>query len=205
MSPFGHRPKAIVFDLGKVLLEFDYWRAARALAAESDVSDEAMKHLLDQSPLLFRMESGEMTSAEFYFQIQRLTGVRHAQEDFRTSFGDIFAEIEPMIALQRDMRASGIPTYIFSNTNDMAIEHIRRTYPFFAHFDGYVLSYEAGAMKPSPVIYDAVEKMTGLAGPDLLYIDDRVENIETGKARGWQTILHHDHDTTPQLVRSLFA
>ena len=199
------KPKAVVFDLGKVLLEFDYGRAAAALAAQSDLPAAAIRALLDQSPLLFRMESGGMTSQDFFREVRQLAGLRHQEADFRTAFGDIFAEIPSMIALQQELRAGGVPTYIFSNTNDMAVEHIRRVYPFFAHFEGYVFSHEAGAMKPAPLIYDAVERLTRLGGSDLLYIDDRAENIEAGKARGWQTILHSDHHATPAAVRRIMA
>ena len=53
-----------------------------------------------------------------------------------------------MIQLHAALRQQGIPTYIFSNTNELAVSHIRRTFPFFANFDGYILSYEHGAMKP---------------------------------------------------------
>jgi len=94
-----------------------------------------------------------------------------------------------MIALHAAIRSKGIPTYIFSNTNDMAAEHIRRAFPFFANFDGYILSYEVGAMKPAAQIYEALEKMSGKRGAEIVYLDDRQENIDAGEARGWQTIL----------------
>jgi HAD superfamily hydrolase (TIGR01509 family) len=87
-------------------------------------------------------------------------------------------EIKPMIALQAALRADGIPTYIFSNTNGIAIGHIRRRFPFFSRFDGYILSYEVGAMKPSEKIYAAVERATGHAGEAIVYLDDRAENVE---------------------------
>jgi FMN phosphatase YigB (HAD superfamily) len=46
-----------------------------------------------------------------------------------------------MTATQAALRANGIPTCIFSNTNPIAVRHIRTAFPFFANFDGYVLSY----------------------------------------------------------------
>ena len=87
------------------------------------------------------------------------------------------------------IRRKGIPTYIFSNTNDLAVEHIQRAFPFFANFDGYIYSHEVGAMKPAAKIYEALEKMSGKRGADIVYLDDRPENIAAGAARGWQTIL----------------
>jgi len=46
-------------------------------------------------------------------------------------------------------------------------------------------------MKPDAPIYEAVERMTDRRGPDLIYLDDRPENVEAGLARGWHAILHH--------------
>jgi len=58
------------------------------------------------------------------------------------------------------------------------------------------LSYEVGAMKPQPEIYAAMEKLCGRSGGDLIYLDDRAENIAAGAARGWRTILHESADKT---------
>ena len=89
-----------------------------------------------------------------------------------------------------ELKKTKLPTYIFSNTNDLAVEHIRNRFPFFSDFDGYVLSYEHGAMKPSAKLYEIVERMSGRRGGEILYIDDRPENVAAGVARGWQGILH---------------
>ena len=45
-------------------------------------------------------------------------------------------------------------------------------------------------MKPNPRIYEVVEEQSGRRGGELLYIDDRPENVEHGKQRGWQVIQH---------------
>ena len=65
-----------------------------------------------------------------------------------------------------------------------------RNFPFFASFDGYIFSHEIGGLKPQPKIYAAMESMTGKRGADLVYIDDRPENVAAGAARGWRAILH---------------
>ena len=94
-------------------------------------------------------------------------------------------------------------TYIFSNTNDLAIRHCRRNYPFFSNFDGYILSYEQGVMKPEPKIYEAVERLSNRHGDQLLYLDDRPENIAAGAERGWQVILHESPEATYAAVQRL--
>ena len=188
----------VVFDLGKVLVDFDYSIAARRIAARSTQPPENLHAFLGASPLLVQYETGLITRLEFFEAIRETVGFQGSLEEFGGYFGAIFTEILPMIELHAELRQRGIPTYIFSNTNDLAIELIRRDFPFFKNFDGYILSYEVKAMKPNAPIYEALEKMTGKRGEEILYLDDRRENIEAGASRGWRTILHE----TPEKTRA---
>ena len=183
------KPSIVVFDLGKVLVDFDYSIAGRRIASKSKASPAEIQNFLDHSPLLYRYETGLMTRKEFYDEIRQVAGYSGSLDEFASFFADIFTEMPEMTALHAALRYKGIRTYIFSNTNDMAIEHIRYAFPFFANFDGYILSYEVGAMKPAAKIYDALETLSGKRGAEVLYLDDRQENIDAGAARGWQTIL----------------
>jgi HAD superfamily hydrolase (TIGR01509 family) len=196
-------PSIVVFDLGKVLVDFDYSIAGRRLAAKSDMSPEQVQQYLNQTPLLHRYESGLMTRQEFFAEVRQTTGFRGDLAEFGSFFADIFSEIPPMITLHADLRRTGIPTYIFSNTNDLAIEHIRRAFPFFAGFDGYIFSYEVRAMKPTAKIYDDLEALSGKRGVEIVYLDDRPENVEAGAERGWQVILHTDPKQSRAAIEQL--
>jgi FMN phosphatase YigB (HAD superfamily) len=181
---------AVVFDLGNVLLAFDYSRAVRNLAGYCRISERELHALIDQSPLLLRYEAGGLTTAEFFSQVKAGSSFCGELADFRPIFGDIFQEIPEMISLHNRLRAAGHRTYIFSNTNELAIDFIRGRFPFFAGFDGYVLSYEHCCMKPDSKIYEVVENVTGKKGTEIIYIDDREENVIAGAARGW-SVIHH--------------
>ena len=196
-------PKAVVFDLGKVLVDFDYGITVRRLHAQARISEAELRRLIDQSPLLYRFETGLLTADEFFTAVREATGYRGSFSEFCECFSDIFSPIDEMIDLHARLREQGLPTYIFSNTNDMAIGHIRREFPFFADFDGYIFSYEVGAMKPQPEIYAAMETMCGRAGADLIYIDDRAENIAAGAARGWRAILHQSPEKTRRALTEM--
>jgi glucose-1-phosphatase len=192
------KPSIVVFDLGKVLVDFDYSIAGRRIAAQSKLSPAEVQAFLDHSPLLVRYETGEMTRQEFFETVRDHTGFRGTAEEFGDLFADIFSEMPEMIALHAELRRKEIPTFIFSNTNDLAITHVRRRFPFFSNFDGYILSYEIGAMKPHAKIYEALEHLSGKRGAEILYLDDRKENVEAGAARGWQVI----HQTDPAKSRA---
>ena len=192
-----------VFDLGKVLVHFDFSIAARKLATRAKCSAEAPQRFIDHSPLLCRYETGLIHKEQFYKEVCAGTGYAGHLDEFCHTFSDIFAPIDPMIQLHARLRARKVPTYIFSNTNDLAVAHIRKEFPFFAHFDGYVFSFEHHVMKPHAGLYEAVEIMTGRKGSRILYLDDRLDNIEAGRARGWQTIHHHDPAESIGIVERL--
>jgi FMN phosphatase YigB (HAD superfamily) len=95
-----------------------------------------------------------------------------------------------------------MPTYVFSNTNELQIGYIRRNFPFIKDFDGYILSFEHGAMKPDARIYDVVERETNRRREEILYVDDRPENIAAGAARGWEVILQETAEKTLAAIES---
>jgi FMN phosphatase YigB (HAD superfamily) len=196
-------PNVVVFDIGKVLLDFDYSIAARRIAARSRVPQDHIRVFIDHSPLLFRYETGLMTTDEFFAEVCRITGFAGTRDEFSESFADIFVPIPPMVALHATLREHGFSTFIFSNTNDLAVSHIRRRFPFFAHFDGYILSYQHGAMKPDPKLYAVVERETRCRKGEILYLDDRPENIAAGAARGWQTLLQESPEKTRAALNAL--
>ena len=192
-------PEVVVFDLGKVLVDFDYSIAARKIAAQATLPATAVQQIIDHSPLLFRYETGIIDRQGFYQEVCQATGFTGSLDQFTEFFADIFSPIPEMVALHARLRQQQVPTFIFSNTNDLAIRHIRRSFAFFAHFDAYVLSYEHGAMKPEARLYEVVEQVTGRGEEQIAYVDDRFENTQAGASRGWQ-IVHHQ---TPE--RSIAA
>ena len=195
-------PNVVVFDLGKVLVDFDYSIAIRRFTERSDADVEQIQRLVN-SPIQVDYESGKITTDEFYAAIREGAGFLGDRAEFVSIFADIFSPMETMIEFFERLKPFSIPTCVFSNTNEIAIGHIREGFPFYSVFDNYVLSYEEGGMKPDEPIYDAVEQRTGEFGASILYIDDRPENIETGKGRGWQTILQENEAASVAAAEAL--
>jgi HAD superfamily hydrolase (TIGR01509 family) len=197
------KPRLVAFDLGKVLVDFDYRVSARKVAARAQLPASRIQPILESSDALKRMESGQTSSEQFFREVCDATGFSGPFEEFRDLFADIFWPIEPMIELHGRLRQRGVPTYIFSNTNDMAVSHIRRRFPFYSQFTGYIYSFEVRAMKPTRPIYEALERMASRRGAEILYLDDRLENVDGGRACGWQVIHHQSSELTLAQVRAL--
>jgi FMN phosphatase YigB (HAD superfamily) len=196
-------PKVVVFDLGKVLLDFDYSIAIRHLAGRCKAPVPDIQSALSLSPLLAQYETGLISTPDFFGQICKAVEFEGSLDEFASIFGDIFTEIAPMIQLHERLWKAGVPTYILSNTNDLAVRHIRAAYPFFSRFNGYVLSYEHRCMKPDEPIYRILERLAKHEGEDLFYIDDRAENVDAAKRLGWQGIVHHQPEATLACVRNV--
>ena len=198
------RPNVVVFDLGKVLVDFDYSIAIRRFAERSEAGIEQIQRLVD-SPIQVEFESGKITTDEFIAAIRHGAGFRGDLAEFVSIFADIFTPMETMIAFFERLKSFGIPTCVFSNTNEIATGHIREKFSFYRRFDNFVLSFEVGGMKPDEPIYEVVEQRTDESGAAILYIDDRPENIMTGKGRGWQTILQDDESASVARAEALLG
>jgi len=196
-------PSIVVFDLGKVLVDFDYSIATRKLAARCRKSLFEIAEVITQSRFIIDYEAGKLTRPEFFKQVQETTGFGGTLDEFGEFFADIFTEIPPMIKVHAELRQRGFKTFIFSNTNDLAVEHIRRHFPFFKNFDGYIYSYAVGALKPEAKIYEALEQLTGRHGSEVVYLDDRPENVAAGAARGWRAFVHESPEKSRQALTTL--
>ncbi len=195
----------IVFDLGKVLVDFDYSIAAHKVAARSAKPLGNLISLFSSSSLIVQYECGLVTRRQFFEQIRDAVGFQGNLAEFGGYFADIFTEIPPMVALHAELRRRGFKTYIFSNTNDLAVEHVERNFPFFKNFDGYIYSHEVGAMKPDAKIYAAMEKLCRRSGADIIYLDDRMENVQGGSVRGWRAILHETPEKTRAVLEKILT
>ncbi len=198
-------PKVVIFDLGRVLLDFDYGIALSKILPDSALAGRGLEANLLGVELLFRYERGQMSTRGFFEAVREAIGYRGTFGTFATAFGDIFWEIPEMVRLHARLRAQGIPTYVLSNTNELAVAHIRRAFPFFTTFNGHVLSYEHGAMKPESRLYQAAERLSGCREGEILYLDDIAANVAAGIRRGWQAFLHEDPDRSTVLVEDLLS
>ena len=184
-------PEVVVFDLGKVLLDFDYDIAIRRFAERSDVGIDKVRELINSS-VQYDYESGKITTDEFFSYVRNGAGFQGGRSEFVDFFSDIFSPMEMMLNFFKRVKKAGLPICVFSNTNEIAIQYISKQYSFYDDFDFYVLSFQEKGMKPYEPIYRVVEKKTMKSGEAILYIDDRLENIETGNRLGWQTVLQND-------------
>ena len=194
--------RAFLFDIGNVLVRFDFSRAVRAVAALSDVADEAdALHRIDAVKLGY--EDGQISRADFLHEAFRILGYRGTEAQFITAWQGIFTENEPMTSLVRALRGK-FPLYLLSNTNDLHVEGLVRDFPVFAHFTGAKYSHEAKATKPHRPIYEIACRTHGLDPRTTFFIDDLAANIATAREIGFHAH-HYDHGRHGELLAAVSA
>ncbi|HCB97315.1 MAG TPA: hypothetical protein DEP78_03545 [Verrucomicrobiales bacterium] len=180
----------VIFDLGKVLLDFDFAIAAKELARYSPQEEEQILESINQSPLLHTFERGDWSEAQFFQKLSVECRLEASLEELKKGFAEIFTPVPSMVEFMESLKERGIPVMVFSNTNVTAVDYIRAAFPFFERFDAYCLSYEHGCMKPDTTLYGVAQLMTRCTPGNLLFLDDRAENVHAARQMGWNAIHH---------------
>lgn len=194
-------PQFLYFDLGNVLLSFSHEKACEQLADVSGAALYDITRLLmgadGQQGLLWRLENGEIDEAEFYATFCKQLSVAPERAAFDLAAADMFEPIDASVALLGLLYAAGHRLGVLSNTNSIHWRHVMSgRFPFLGElFEHYVTSFEAGSMKPDPVIYrQALARVTLPAG-QVFFVDDRAENVAGALAEGMDAVAYVDHST----------
>jgi FMN phosphatase YigB (HAD superfamily) len=144
-----------------------------------------------ESGLQNRFEHGRISTAGFLETLVASLENPKPVSDPRLltdALSDMFQPIESMTAAIDQLRNSGTRMGILSNTCDAHWNWIlRQQHPMMSGpFDAIVLSFEVNAMKPDDQIYRAAELSAGVPSDQILFLDDKAENVRAAKQRGWQ-------------------
>jgi FMN phosphatase YigB (HAD superfamily) len=175
--------EACLFDIGNVLVSFDYARTFGPIAARtSRTYDEIRRHMAQACPAL---ETGRLSSEAFVAAAIEFIGGGVSSDDFLTAYTGIFDPILPVWQLVEAIRES-VPVYLFSNTSEIHETCLFRQFPEFSRFHGGYFSWRLGCMKPDAGIYEHACASLGLPPQSIAYVDDLAPNIEAGRRFGFR-------------------
>lgn len=181
--------QAVLFDIGNVLLKFDFNRAAEAMARHSRLPAARIRAELDAwQP---KHETGEVTPEAFSAGVREAIGFEGSEDEFRALFCGIFTPNEPMWEFARSLFGR-VPVYLFSNISFWHETWIFQKYPEFSCFDGGFYSWRIGAMKPDAAFYRAALESLPFAPERIAYMDDMPLNVAGGQAAGFRCWQYHD-------------
>jgi 2-haloacid dehalogenase len=192
----------VVFDLGKVLIDWDPRHlltahvddaTADALVTTLDI-DEAQRQLDLGVPVADVHDRWRAAHPEHLELVDRYFG-----EWERTVAG----AIDPVVGLLSEVRSAGVGLYALSNFSAELFTRVRPRFRWLDWFDGLVISGAEGVIKPDPRIYRLLVDRYGLRPEWTVFIDDRPENVAGADAVGIVGIEFRSIDTLREDLRSV--
>ncbi len=180
--------KALIFDLGNVIVAFDFARGYQALSPHTPFPPDDLPARILETGVVPRYERGEVSSHDFYRTLSSALHLHLPYQQFCDLWSTIFL---PDPLLPDDLLATLHRHYrlvLLSNTNEIHFQMIHRTYPLLRHFDALVLSYQARAMKPDPRIYEEAIRQAHYPPEQCFYTDDVLEFVEAGRRCGLDAV-----------------
>ena len=191
----------LYFDLGVVILDFDHEIGCRRVSEMAGISPDAAKQAIFDSGLQVRYETGLVTSAEFHQTFCEIAKCSIGQDDLLTAISDIFTPNQSVVAILTQLRSSGYPMGILSNTCEAHWQLVYQKHAILQKFfEPIILSYEANSMKPDSRIYEVALEQAGCQSRKVFFVDDRQENVDGAIKAGLDAVLY---TSGQQLIKDL--
>ena len=194
-------PKAVIFDLGNVLVHYDGPGMFTAVANLFNISSrDLIAYCRDFET---ELGTGQLGGPGFYRQLTDTFGGSATYDTTAAAFCSTQQRNEPALAFASSLAARpDVKVGIISNTNAIHAEWLRANLPEFARFSSVILSNDMGLLKPDAAIYQLALSQLGLAPAQALFVDDVAENVAGATAVGLAGLHHTNWQTTQPTIEN---
>ena len=183
-----HPPEAVIFDIGNVLIEWQPERYYDRVIGKD--RRRAMFAEVDLHGMNDRVDLGENFKDVIYATAEAHPEWCAEIRDWHDNWIELASPvIDHSVRLLRALRAKGVPVFALTNFGIESFAYAETRYGFLGEFDRRYVSGHMGVIKPDPEIYRMVEDDCGIAPENLLFADDRDDNIAAARSRGWRAHL----------------
>lgn len=164
--------RAIIFDIGRVLVRINIARALTGLAKTVSLSPEQLWSALEKHPSWLDWQEGRIKPRDFYLSVNQRFGANLTFEQFTETWNRV---IDPQPILDSAFLGGLAKKYrlcLLSNTDPIHIPHIEANFDFVQFFPNRIYSYAVGASKPDPLIFRAALRACKVEAKDAIFIDD---------------------------------
>ncbi len=188
----GDSLQGAIFDVGNVLIKLRAFSPSEFVSNAEEANRAGAGDpllLLRGGGVLDRLERGLATDLEFFDEVRRVLGVRHADEEIRRLYEGVLGDPMPgMAELIGELRRRGVRTVGLS---DISFTHLARieAYPAVKLLGRVVASCRTGHRKPEPEAFWAALSELGTPAAATLFVDDRPENVAAAENLGLRAVL----------------
>lgn len=189
----------VVFDIGRVLVALQPERLLQLLRAHGGVVStlEEVTGRID----LAGHETGRLHGMQLLQQIAALAPGPISMTALQEAWVDMLRPEPAMLQLADRLRQRH-RIFLLTNVGDLHWAHLEQVVGLHRYALDVLRSDLAGVMKPDPRIYVEAERRFSLSPDTTVFIDDRPENIEAARARGWRAFVHHNPVATIATLQS---
>ena len=198
--------KAVMFDLGGVLLDLDMEKCKKAFKEKAGFS--TIDQFIDtyhQKGFWWELEAGRISAEEFIDKCLALSRPGTTAQTVKDCFNAFLEGVpeEKVVFLKK--LSKQYPLYMLSNTNPVAMEACKEIFKRTDFrpeeiFTKLFLSYRMKMIKPEPDIYRTAIKEIGLPAEEILFIDDSRANLEAAQREGLRTAFYCPHTDLEKTV-----
>src|SRR5579883_3132055 len=192
--------RAVIFDIGRVLVCVDIQRVKAALAQGLPLSPEELWSAIEKDPRWPDWQEGRVSPRDWHLHLCKRFNLTMRYEEFTTAWN---SALDPKPIHEVSLFAELAKNYrlgLLSNTDPIHVERLESTYDFYKYFPKAVRTYSCsvGASKPDPLIYQHALKACKVKAEEAVYIEDIPAYVETARRLGFRGI----HLQTPGKLRS---
>lgn len=180
--------KAIIFDLGNVILNFDHKIACKRLSERSSFSSEYIYNYIFNNYLEELYDKGKISSNKFYRTICKSLGIKISYQEFYEIWGDIFWLNPGMDKILKSLKKK-TKIALLSNTNEIHFSYVKKKFNILKEIDEFILSFKIGARKPEDEIFLYALKKIKLPPKNVLYVDDIIKFVKVAEKIGFNGIV----------------
>jgi putative hydrolase of the HAD superfamily len=192
--------RAIVFDIGRVLIRVDIHRAMEGLASGLSLSPSEVWTAIEKDPHWPDWQEGRISPRDWYLHMNKRLGSALTLEQYSEAWN---RALDPQPIHDDELFKKLGKRYrlaLLSNTDPMHVAHMEAQYAFFKSFPVRIYSCTLGASKPNPLMYREALRACRVKAPEAIYVDDLLANVEAAKSLGMAGI----HYQSPTQLRTDF-
>jgi glucose-1-phosphatase len=179
--------RAVIFDIGRVLIRVDIQRVKSTLAEGLPFTPEELWSAIEKDPRWPDWQEGRMAPRDWHLHLSKRFNISLDFEHFKNVWNSALdpAPIHKASVFARLAKSHRLG--LLSNTDPIHVEKLESTYDFFAYFPKAVRTYSCsiGASKPDPLIFREALRACRVRAEETVYVDDILAYVEAARRLGF--------------------
>jgi epoxide hydrolase-like predicted phosphatase len=182
--------RALLFDLGGVVIDFDFAGAFRLWASRAGCDPNLIAETFCIDEPYKQHERGEIPASIYFATLRQSLSIDLSDEDFIAGWNDVYLGVVPGMSKVLSVVQQHLPLFAFTNSNPThksVWEHLYASE--LRSFETIFVSSDLGSRKPDPDAFELVASRMGFAPAEVLFFDDGPENVEGARTSGMQGVV----------------